>query len=94
MGQERLEDLMILAVEAEQTQQLDLNHIRELFWNMADRRRITRGCGSALTAVFVLPPQPESMRSSRRSCPIVVRNLFFHKLQDRETPLIGTGCGR
>ena len=40
MGQERLEDPMILAVEAEQTQQLVLNHIRELFWNMADRRRL------------------------------------------------------
>jgi len=38
MGQARLEDLVILAVEAEQTQQLDLNHIRELFGNMADRR--------------------------------------------------------
>ena len=38
MGQIRLEDLMILAVEAEQTQNLDLNHIRDLFWNMADRR--------------------------------------------------------
>ena len=44
MGQERLEDPMILAVEAEQTQQLDLNHIRELFWNMADRRRLLCLC--------------------------------------------------
>ena len=26
--------MMILAVEVEQTQQLDLNHIRELFWNI------------------------------------------------------------
>ena len=34
MGQILLEDLMILAVEAEQTQNLDLNSIRDLFWTL------------------------------------------------------------
>ena len=38
MTQERLEDLMILAVEAERTQRLDLIRVRELFWNSSERR--------------------------------------------------------
>ena len=38
MSQDRLEDLMILAVEAERTQSLDLARVHDLFWNSVERR--------------------------------------------------------
>jgi hypothetical protein len=39
MSQERLEDLMILAVEAERSQTIDIQHIRETFFNKQETAR-------------------------------------------------------
>ena len=35
---ERLDDLMVVAVEAERTQRLGLIRVRQLFWNSSERR--------------------------------------------------------